>query len=131
MRHLSRFTRWLLVTLTLMAIVGIGAWAYTALTSEGTVTIDECLSWVGTNTFDVQLYPQGSDTRTLTLANASPDDIDVDLISTITPDLKGVTVSIPNKVTVPATGQASFDVVVNASKSAEPLVYQISILVER
>ncbi len=131
MKHLSRFTRWLLITLTLMAIVGIGAWAYTALTSQGTVTIDECLSWVGSNTFDVQLYPQGSDTRTLTLANASPDDISIDLISTITPDLKGVTIDIPNKVTIPANGQASFDVVVNASKSAEPNVYNILIEINR
>lgn len=131
MRRLSRFTRWLLVTLTLMAVAGIGAWAYTALTSQGTVTIDECLSWVGTNTFDVQLYPQGSDTRTLTLANASPDAIDVDLISTITPDLKGVTIDIDSKITVPASGQASFDVVVNASKSAEPNTYSILIEVSR
>jgi len=114
-----------------MAIVGIGAWAYVALTGTGTVRVDECLSWVGSNTFDVTLYPQGSDTRTLTLANASPDDISIDLLSTITPDLKGVTIDISKKITVPANGQASFDVVVNASKSAEPNVYSILIEVSR
>jgi len=114
-----------------MLVIGVGVWAYMALTGTGTVTVGECLSWVGSNTFEVSLYPQGSETVTLTLANASPDNIEVDLISSIMPDLKGITIDIPKKLTVPAGGQLSFDVVVKASKSAEPNIYDILIEVSR
>jgi len=129
--YLPKVVRWLLVTIVIMSVVGIGVWAYMALVGTGTVTIEECLSWVGPNEFEVSLYPQGSGTATLTLANASPDSIQVDLVSFITPVLTGITVDIPKKLTVPGNGQVDIDVVANASKSAEPNTYSILIEVNR
>ena len=123
--------RWILATLLLLLIVGAGAYAYVALTSTGEVTIDECLSFVGSNTFSVSMYPQGTEVVQLTIANASPDDIAIDLISTITPELKGITIDIPKKLTVPAVGQVVVDITISAGKSAAPQTYVISIEVDR
>jgi len=125
------FVRWLLGTLVLLLIIGVGAYAYVALTSTGEVTIDECLSFVGSNTFSVSMYPQGSEVVQLTIANASPDDIDIDLISEIIPALKGIIIDIPKKLTVPAVGQIVVDITISASKSASPETYSITIQVDR
>ena len=125
------FVRWLLGTLVLLLIVGLGAAAYVALTSTGEVTIDECLSFVGDNTFSVSMYPQGEEIVQLTIANASPDDIGIDLISEIIPDLKGITIDIPKNLTVPAVGQVVVDIAISASKSASPETYSITIQVDR
>jgi hypothetical protein len=59
--------------------------------------------------------------------------MDVDIINTITPDpgTKGMTITVPNKVTVPASGQVSFDITITAGKSAEPVTYTITFGVER
>jgi len=129
----KQIARWMLITfIALAATVGI-IYAYIALTSTGEVTVEENLSWVGDNTFSVTLYPQESETVSLTIANASSVAIDVDLASVVTPDpgAKGLTVSVPNKLTAPANGQISFDVVIAAGKSAEPQAYTIEITVER
>jgi len=123
--------RWILVTVLILLLAGGGVWAYKALTSTGEVTIDECLSFVGSNTFSVSMYPQGAEVVQLTIANASPDDIAIDLISTITPELKGITIDIPKKLTVPAEGQVVVDITISASKSAAPQTYVISIEVDR
>ncbi len=124
--------RWILATLVLLLIVGVGAYAYVALTSTGEVTIDECLSFVGSNTFSVSMYPQGEEIVSLTIANASPDDIDIDLLSSIVPD-PGVhmSINVPTKVTVPAVGQVVVDITISAGKSAAPQTYVISIEVDR
>ena len=123
--------RWILVTVLILLLAGGGVWAYKALTSTGEVTIDECLSFIGSNTFSVSMYPQGTEVVNLTIANASPDDIDIDLISEIIPDLKGITIDIPKKLTVPAEGQVVVDITISAGKSAAPQTYVISIEVDR
>jgi len=124
--------RWILVTVLILLLAGGGVWAYKALTSTGEVTIDECLSFVGSNTFSVSMYPQGIEVVNLTIANASPDDIAIDLISSIVPDPgPNMSITIPNKVTVPAVGQVVVDITISAGKSAAPQTYVISIEVDR
>ncbi|MFA7101417.1 MAG: hypothetical protein WC196_06815 [Bacilli bacterium] len=130
---IPKIIRWFLVTATLILLTAGGVYAYQALTGQGQVTVIENLSWVGDSTFEVSLYPQESTTETLTLANASSVSMDVDIINTITPDpgTKGMTITVPNKVTVPASGQVSFDITITAGKSAEPVTYTITFGVER
>ena len=130
---MKRFAKSLAIALIALLITLGAVWAYTALTSTGDVTVEENLSWVGSNTFSVSLYPQESDTVSLTLANASVIDMDVDLTSTVTPDTgaKGLTISLPNKLTVPGSGQIAFDVDIVAGKNAEPQAYTVEILIER
>ena len=132
-RLFSGFTRWLLVTIVVLAIVGGVAYAYVALIGTGEVTVIENLSWVGVNSFQVDLYPQESTTESLTLANASSIAMDVDILSTITPDpgSKGMAIDVPSGVTVPGNGQASFSVTITAGKSAEPITYTITFEIDR
>lgn len=132
-KFFSGTIRWVLVTILILAIIGGGVYAYVALTATGDVTVVEALSWVGSNTFSVNLYPQESVIESLTLANASSVDLTVDFISVVTPDPgpKGLTVSVPNNLNVPATGQASFDITITAGKSAEPQAYTVEIQVDR
>jgi len=132
-RALPHFVRWLLVTALILVVVGGGVWAYTALTASIEVTVEECLSFVGSSTFSVSLYPQESETVSLTIANASSVDMDIDLVSNITPDprAKGLTVDIPNKITVPASGQVVVDIVMTAGKSVEPGAYSITMEIVR
>ena len=132
-KGLSSVARWLLVTITIMAVAGGSVLAYTALTGTGNVTVIENLSWVGENTFAVNLYPQESVVESLTLANASSVEMDVDIVSTIDPDpgAKGMDIDVPAGVTVPANGSASFDITITAGKSAEPIVYTVTFNIER
>lgn len=119
----------LLVTALLCGVV----YAYRALTSIGQVEVQEALSFVGESTFDVSLFPQESQSAQLTIANASSVAMDVDLLSEVIPDpgAKGLTVDIPAKITVPATGQIVVDIVITAGKSAEPQLYSVSIFFDR
>lgn len=132
-RTLPRAVRWLLVTTLILILAAGGVYAYKALTAEVTLTVEECLSFVGDSTFTVSLYPLESETVEITVANASSFDLDVDLLSTIIPDpgAKGLTVTIPKTITVPATGQEVVSVVIEAGKSAEPIAYAITIDFER
>ncbi len=59
--------------------------------------------------------------------------MDVDLISSVTPDpgTKGLTVNIPNKITVQGNGQTIVTITITAGKSAEPNVYTVSIMFDR
>lgn len=129
---LPNFVRWLLVTLLVIGVIGGAAYAYKILTITGEVTVAEAISVVGDTTFSFSLYPQESASKQFTLANASGVSLDVNLNYTCTPDPgNDITVTLPNKVTVPAIGQANFTVQVTASKSAEPQSYSIAINVER
>ena len=130
---LPSFIRWLLITFLILGIVAGGVYAYIALTGQGQIIVVEPLSWVGSNTFTVSLYPQEGITVTLTLANDSSVALETDFTYTIIPNPvgKGLTVTLPNKLIVPATGQASFNVGITASKSAEPGTYNITIEVNR
>lgn len=129
----NKLLRALLSVLLVSAVLYGAVYAYVALTSTGEVTVREPLSWVGSNTFSVSLYPQESVSATLTLANASSSSLSVDFITTVTPNpgSKGMSISVPNNLTVPATGQASFVVTVTAGKSAEPGTYSVTIEVDR
>ena len=123
-----------LVSVLLVSALLYGAiYAYRALTSTGQVEVQEALSFVGASTFDVSLFPQESQTAQLTIANASSVAMDVDLTSEVVPDpgAKGLTVTIPNKITVPATGQTVVNISITAGKSAEPQVYSVSIFFDR
>ena len=129
---LPNFVRWLLVTVLVIAVVGGAAYAYKILTITGEVTVKEAISVVGDTTFSFSLYPQESASKQFTLANASSISLDVSLNYTCTPAPgNNISVTLPNKVSVPATGQANFTVQVTASKSAEPKSYSISIDIER
>jgi len=116
-----------------MAVTGGSVLAYRALEGQGEVTVIENLSWVGENTFAVNVYPQESVMETLTLANASTVEMDVDIVSSIDPDpgAKGMSIDVPSGVTVPANGSASFDITITAGKSAEPIVYTVTFNIER
>jgi len=59
--------------------------------------------------------------------------MDVDLVSAVTPDPgpKGLTITIPNKITVPAGGQTVVNIDITAGKSAEPQSYNVSIFFDR
>ena len=132
-RKLSPLIRWVLITLLIMILTTGGVYAYVALTATGEVTIEETLSFVGPNTFSVQLYPQQSISANITIANASPMSLDVDLISLVNPDpgTKGLIITIPSKITVPASGQAVVTIDISASKSVVPGIYNISIQIAR
>ncbi len=119
--------------LIFLLLVGIGALAFVAITATGDITVEENLSFVGESTFSVALYPQESETAQLTIANASTIAMIVDLLATIIPDPgnKGLSVEVPNNVTVPASGQVTVDIVITAGKSAEAGVYSITIEIDR
>lgn len=86
---------------------------------------------MGTNTFEVHLYPQESETVTLTIKNVSSLPIDIELVDKVTPKIKGLNITIPDVVTVPADGQIDVDILVEAGKDCEPGSCDITIDVER
>ena len=133
MKRVSRTIRWVLATIVILMVVAGSAYAYVALTGTGKVTVIENLSWVGDSSFTVSLYPQESVVESLTLANASEVEMDVDIISAIDPDpgAKGMAIDVPAGVTVPANGQAAFSVTITAGKSAEPIAYTITFEISR
>jgi len=131
-RLLPSVIRWLLVTVILLTMVAGGAYAYTALTATVEVTVIECLTWVGDSSFTVQMYPQEEVAQQFTLANASSLDMQVDILSTVTPDPgSDITVTVPKSVTIPASGQQTFDITVSASKQAPPVAFTVSLSVDR
>ena len=126
---MKRFTRSLLITLVALLVVVGGVYAYLALTGTVRLTIQEPLSFVGSNTVDVALYPAEQAQATFTVANASSVALDVDLTYSISPDPtgRGIVVQLPNKVTAPAGGQVAVTATITASKSAVPGAYTITI----
>ena len=124
--------RWLLVTITVLTIAATGAFAYTALTATVDVTITESLSWVGDSTATAALMPQEEVVESFTIANASSIGITIDVIATVDPDPgNDVTVDVPNSVTIPGSGSQSFDITISASKSVPPVVFTITLGVDR
>jgi len=119
--------RWSLVTMLILTMVGGAAYAYVALTAKVEVTIEECLSFVGSNSFEVGIYPGEATTVQVTIANASSADMEVELDKEITPEPDGLTVSMPKKVTIPGQGQETVNVNILVSKSAVPDTYTVSI----
>ena len=132
-KRLPSVIRWFLVTLAIICVSAGAVSAYVAITSTGDITIDEALSFVGENTFSVSMYPLESEIVQLTIPNASSLPIDVDLLSEIVPDPgpQGLTVDVPSKITIPATGQLTVDITITAGKNAVPDTYAVSIQVDR
>ena len=130
---MGRIVRYILSIIGTIAVVSGIVYAYVALTGTGQVTVIENLSWVGENTFDVSLMPQESVTESLTIANASSIDMEIDVTYAIDPDpgSKGMSITIPNKITVPGSGNTSFNVSIVAGKGAEPITYTVTFEVAR
>ena len=125
------FFRWLLVTSLLLGLTAGSVYAYKALTAKESVTVLENLSWVGSNEYEVSLYPLESDTHIFTIANAGSVNMDVAITSKVSPTAQDITVVIPTSVIVPAKAEASFSSVVTVGKSAPPKTYTITIDIER
>jgi len=107
-----------------LTMVGIGVYAFNALTGRITGSIEEPLGWVGDSSYDFGvIYPTETVLCPLTVSNLAPNPIEFDVLYTITPvDLDTeITVTIPNKLTAPATGQVEFTIEITASKSAPPI----------
>ncbi len=116
----------LLTALIVVALPLVAFAAYTILTMTGQVTVQESIT-VTPTMFTASMYPGESYTQALTLSNASSVAVDVSFTSIISPVTTEVTLTAPNKVTVPATGSATAQVSVVASKSAAPGAYSVSI----
>ncbi len=119
-----------LAALIAVAVPLVAFAAYTILTMTGQVTVQESIT-VTPTTFTASMYPGESYTQSLTLSNASSVAVDVSFTSSISPVTTEVTLTAPNKVTVPATGSATAQVSVVASKSAAPGAYVVSVGVAR
>lgn len=128
---LPPITRWLLVTLLILAMTAGSVLAYKALTAEIEVTVEECLDFVGPSSFQILLYPGETETVQITISNISSVSLEVDLVSTITGGAGGLTVDIPKKITIAGKGETTVNINMLAGKSAVPGTYLITIDFER
>ncbi len=67
----------------------------------------------------------------LKIANAAPIDIEVVPAYNSSPPLAGATMSIPNKLTIPKSGQVTFTAQIAVGKSVAPGVFNIQFTFER
>ena len=121
---LPHLVRWLLITAVILVVASGGVMAFNALFGSVTGTIEEPLVWVGDSSYDFgSIYPTETVLCPLTVSNLAPNPIEFDVLYTISPaDLDAeITVTIPNKLTAPATGQIAFDIEITTSKSAPPI----------
>lgn len=118
--------KYLAIILVLVALPLVAFAAYTILTMTGQVTVQESIT-VAPTTFTASMYPGESYSQSLTLSNASSVAVEVAFTSSVSPVTPEVTLTVPNKVTVPATGSITAQVSVVASKSAAPGAYVVSI----
>ena len=116
----------ILVALIAVSLPLVALAAYTILTITGNVTVKEPVT-VSPATFEAEFYAGETYTKALTLTNSSSVAMDVSFTSSISPVTTEVSLTAPNKVTVPATGSATAQVSVIASKSAAPGAYVVSI----
>ena len=117
----------LLSALIITIVVGTGVLAYVALTGILQLEVQENLSFVGESEFTLEGYPGQTLYQELTVANASPDDMDISVGYVVMPAPGGdLNVQTPNKVTVPGDGDVSFEITIIISKSAAPCFYDIN-----
>ena len=128
---LPPITRWLLVTLLILAMTAGSVLAYKALTAEIEVTVEECLDFVGPSSFQVLLYPGETETVQITISNISSVSLEVDLISTVTGGAGGLTVDIPKKITIVGKDETTVSINMLAHESVAPGNYLITIDFER
>lgn len=118
----------LIITLVVAAWVG----AYTALTGILQLEVQENLSFVGGSEFQLEGYPGQTLYQEVTVANASPDDMDIDVGYLVSPDPgSDLNIQTPNKVTVPGGGEVTFEITIITSKSAAPMFYEINYQIMR
>lgn len=117
----------LISALIITLVTGIGVWAYTALTGIIQLEVQENLSFVGESEFQLEGYPGQTLYQEITVANASPDDMDFDVGYTVSPPPgTDLNINTPKKVNAPGGGEVTFEVTITISKSAAPMFYEIS-----
>lgn len=134
MMNKKRLLYGILIPLIVLIIVASIAVGYTALHGELQFTVNEPLSWVGSNTFTIDsIYPQEVVYQNFTIANASDTNMGVDLVLWTNPPIPDdIVVDIPSyHIAIPHNGQTSFTVAIAIGKSAVPMAYTIGIEIER
>lgn len=122
----KRLKNALISALIITLVTGIGVWAYTALTGIIQLEVQENLSFVGGSEFGLEGYPGQTLYQEITVANASPDDMDFDVGYTASPSPgTGLNINTPKKVNAPGGGEVTFEVTIIISKSAAPMFYEI------
>jgi len=107
-------------------VVGTWVFAYTALTGIIQLEVRENLSFVGESEFGLEGYPGQTLYQEVTIANASPDDMNIDMGYVVMPEPgTDLNVNTPKNVTVPGDGEATFEVTIIISNSAAPAFYEI------
>ena len=117
----------LISALMITLVTAVGVWAYTALTGIIQLEVRENLSFVGDSEFQLEGYPGQTLYQEVTIANASPDDMNIDVGYVVMPQPPGndLNVNTPKNVTVPGEGEATFEVTITISNSAAPAFYEI------
>jgi len=113
----------------LIIILVAAAWvgAYTALTGIIQLEVQENLSFVGESEFGLEGYPGQTLYQAVTIANASPDDMNIDVGYMVMPDPgTDLNVNTPKNVTVPGGGEVTFEITIIISNSAAPAFYEIN-----
>ncbi len=117
----------LLSAVIIVLVSGAGVWAYIALTGTIGFEVKENLSFVGSSDFVLDGYPGQSIDQRITIANASPDEMEIDVGYTVSPDPSGgISVNVPKKITVPGAGELDIIITIIISKSASPTSYDIA-----
>jgi len=117
----------LISALIITLVTGIGVWAYTALVGTIELGVEENLSFVGDSEFQLEGYPGQTLYQEITVANASPDDMNIDVGYLVMPDPSSdLRVDTPKNVTVPGEGEKTFEITITINKSATPMFYEIN-----
>ena len=125
MKH--RLKNALISALIITLVSGIGAFAYVALIGRIDLEVKENLSFVGDSEFQIEGYPGQTLYQEITVANASPDDMDFDVGYTASPPPgTDLNINTPKKVNAPGDGEVTFEVTITISKSAAPMFYEIN-----
>lgn len=123
----ARLKNALISALIITLVTGTWVWAYVALTGTVQLEVQENLSFVGESQFELEGYPGQTLYQEVTVANASPDDMDIDVGYVVMPNPgSDLNVNTPKNVTVPGAGEATFEITITISKSAAPMFYEIN-----
>jgi len=123
----TRLKNALISALIITLVTGIGVWAYTALVGTIELGVEENLSFVGDSEFQLEGYPGQTLYQEITVANASPDDMNIDVGYLVMPDPSSdLRVDTPKNVTVPGEGEKTFEITITINKSATPMFYEIN-----
>jgi len=121
---------WLLTPLIALLAIGVVYAAYTIINITGEVQVSEAIT-VSPTSFAVGLYPAESVVEVLTISNAGSEAIEVNFVALVTPPNPELSVSVPTKVTIPASGSELASITISASKSLEPGLFTVEVGVTR